>query len=237
MMDNVVAAILAGGLGTRLRSVVPDRPKVLAEVRGRPFLTYVLDQLVEFEVKWAVLCVGYLGTQVQEAFGNSYGELNLIYSYEPSPLGTAGALRLALPLLRSEPVLVMNGDSIFQTDLKDFWNWHCSRGSVGTLLLTEVSDTGRYGRVGVDGEGHVLCFDEKISQDGSGWINAGVYLLSHRLLETILDGQRVSLEREVFPPWIGQGLYGCRAVGRFLDIGTPESFAMAERFLTIERGV
>ena len=110
-MFGVTAAILAGGLGTRLRSVVKDRPKVLAEIRGVPFLTYLLDQLAAAGVRDVVLCTGYMGEQVRSAFGDSYGGMCLSYSQESSPLGTAGALRLALPLFKSSSVLVMNGDS------------------------------------------------------------------------------------------------------------------------------
>ena len=245
-LASVTAAILVGGLGTRLRSVVADRPKVLAEVRGRPFLTYLLDQLAGAGVRTVVLCTGYLGEQVQAMFGDSYGSLRLVYSQESSPLGTAGALRLALPLFKpglspglerseaeanvSDSVLVMNGDSFCQANLRAFWAWHCARGADATLLLTRMPDTKRYGRVHVDADGLVLRFDEKDDEGGPGWINAGIYLLSHRLLLTIPANRTVSLEQEVFPAWIGRGLYGYRSEGRFLDIGTPEAYTVAEQF-------
>lgn len=229
-LAGVTAAILAGGLGTRLRSVVADRPKVLAEVRGRPFLAYLLDQLAAAGVRYVVLCIGYLSEQVRAAFGGLYGSLHLVYSQESSPLGTAGALRLALPLFKSDPVLVMNGDSFCRVDLRDFWTWHQARGANATLLLTEVPDTSRYGRVNVDADGLVLSLDEKGGNSGSGWINVGIYLLSHRFLLTIPADGAVSLEREVFPAWIGRGLYGYRSEGCFLDVGTPEAYALAEGF-------
>lgn len=231
-LTNVTAAVLAGGLGTRLRPVVDDRPKVLAEVRGRPFLTYLLDQLVTAGVGCAVLCTGYLGEQVQATFGAAYGRLRLIYSQERSPLDTAGALRLALPLLTSETVLVMNGDSWCDVDLAAFWASHCGRAAEGSLVLAETSDTMRYGRVYVDAEGFVRDFDEKGRNNESGWINAGVYLLKRRLVQRIPDNRSVSLEREMFPAWIGRGLYGYRGAARFLDIGTPEAYALAEHFFT-----
>ena len=123
--------ILAGGFGTRLRSVVSDRPKVLAEVGGRPFLEYLLDQLVAEDVKSVVLCTGYLGEQVQRRLGTHYRTLALQYSREPQPLGTGGALRLALPMLDTDPVLVMNGDSYCDTRLDAFANWHAGRRRAG----------------------------------------------------------------------------------------------------------
>lgn len=229
-LDSVTAVILAGGRGTRLRPAVADQPKVLAEVRGRPFLAYLLAQVADCGVRDIVLCTGYLSDQVQAAFGETYGPLHLTYARDPEPLGTAGPLKVALPQMRSDPVLVMNGDSCCQADLTAFWAWHHERSAEATLLLTEVPDTRRYGRVGVDADGLVLRFDEKGCVGGPGWINAGVYLLGRRLIETIPSGRVVSLEREVFPAWIEHGLYGCRSNGRFLDIGTPDSYAMAEEF-------
>lgn len=229
-MIGLTAAILAGGLGTRLRSVSQDRPKVLVEIRGRPFLEYLLDQVAAAGIRYVVLCTGYLGGQVRAAFGDSYGSLHLVYSQESSPLGTAGALRLALPLFKSEAVLVMNGDSFCEANLKAFWAWHCARKACGTLLLVEMRETERYGRVEVGADGHVLCFDEKSGKGGPGWISAGIYLLNSPLLLTIPADRPVSLEREMFSAWISRGLYGYRSDWRFLDIGTPEGFALAEQF-------
>lgn len=231
-MAEVSAVILAGGLGTRLGSVVAHRPKVLAEVQGRPFVSYLLDQVAAAGVKDVVLCTGYLGAQLETTFGDRYGSLRLRYSREISPLGTGGALRLALPILRMDPVLVMNGDSYSQVNLQAFCLWHQSCGANATLLLTKVSDTRRYGQVHVSAEEVVIRFDEKGDTAGPGWINAGIYLLSQGLLEAIPPGRTVSLEREVFPAWIGKGLYAYRSQGPFLDIGTPESYAEAAQFFS-----
>jgi D-glycero-alpha-D-manno-heptose 1-phosphate guanylyltransferase len=233
-LAGLTAAILVGGFGTRLRPVVADRPKVLAEVRGRPFLTYLLDQAAAAGLKSVVLCTGYMGDRVQAVFGDTYGGLHLTYSQEVVPLGTAGALHLALPLLASDPVLIMNGDSFCDTDLQTFWSWHCARGAEATILLHKTLDTKRYGRVRVNAAGRVLSFDEKSDNGGSGWINAGIYVLSRRLLLTIPVGREVSLEREIFPAWIGQGVYGYCGAGRFLDIGTPETYATTEQFFAPE---
>src|SRR5262245_1101203 len=180
-LANITAVILAGGLGTRLRSVVADRPKALAKVQGRPFLAYLLDQVAAAGIKRVVLCTGYLGEQVQGTFGDTYKALRLAYSQESSPLGTAGALRLALPVLESDAVLGMNGDSFCETNFSTFWTWHCMREADATLRLTEVANTRRYGRVQVDANGRVLGFDEKGDTNGPGWVNAGIYLLKRRL--------------------------------------------------------
>lgn len=233
-LSEITTVILAGGLGTRLRSVVTDMPKVLAEVCGRPFLTYVLDQLADAGVQQVVLCTGYLGEQVYDVLGDSYKNLILTYSQERSPLGTAGALRLASSLMRSDPVLIMNGDSFFQADLLAFYNWYCQQQPDCALLLTQVADTQRFGRVHADSDGKILSFTEK-GQPGPGWINAGVYLLSQRVLQTIPAQKTISLEQDMFPVWVGQNFYAYRQAGAFLDIGVPESYAAAAHFFSSER--
>lgn len=229
-LTEVTAVILAGGLGTRLRSVVTDRPKVLAEIHGRPFLAYLLDQVAAAGVTQAVLSTGYLGEQIQATFGPVYRTVRLHYSLETEPLGTAGALGLALPLLQAETVLVMNGDSFCQADLSAFWAWHSAKEAAASLLLTQVPDTSRYGKVETTPDGQVLSFVEKGTSTGPGWISAGIYLLKRDLLATIPPSRAVSIEKEVFPAWVGHGLYGYQSQGQFLDIGTPESYAQAETF-------
>jgi NDP-sugar pyrophosphorylase family protein len=189
-----------------------------------------LDQILDYGLRSVVLCTGYKGEQIQAEFGDQYGPLRLLYSHERSPLGTAGALRLALPLFESETALILNGDSFCDTNLKAFFEWHCLKDAEATLLLMEVSATGRYGRIRVDEKGLVLRFEEKDGRDVPGWINAGVYLIQRPLLYTIPESGMVSLERTTFPEWIGRQFYGFRSHGRFLDIGTPESYALTEQF-------
>lgn len=236
-LTDVTAAILAGGLGTRLRAVIAHQPKVLAEVHGRPFVTYLLDQIAAAGIRRVVLCTGYRGEQVRAMLGDSCGSLRLVYSQEVSPLGTAGALRLALPLFESNAVLVMNGDSLCEVNFHELWAEHRARGAKATLVLVQMPDTARYGRVHVEANDRIVRFEEKREQGGPGWINAGMYLFSRPLLDTIPAKRAVSLEREVFPSWIGRGMYGFPSHGRFLDIGTPESYAAAEQFFAgAERG-
>lgn len=229
-LTKATAVILAGGFGMRLRSVIADRPKVLAEIHGRPFLTYLLDQVAAAGITQVVLSTGHLGEQVRATFGDAYRSLRLAYSQETEPLGTAGALRLALPLLTSETILAMNGDSFCQANLDAFWQWHIAQKAAVSLLLTRVLDTNRYGRVEVAPDGQVLSFIEKGTSAGPGWISAGIYLLKRDLLSTIPPGRAVSIEKESFPAWVGRGLYGYQSQGQFLDIGTPESYAHAETF-------
>lgn len=228
--SDLSVAVLAGGLGTRLRSVVSDRPKALAEIHGRPFLAYLLDCLSATGLSSIVLCTGHFGQQIEEAFGEHYRNLQILYSQEAQPLGTGGALRLALPYLLSDPVLVMNGDSFCAADLRSFWNWHCARASKATMLLTQVPDTQRFGSVEIDPDGAIIRFGEKVKGSVSGSINAGIYLLSRQVIESIRPNANVSLEHKIFPTLVTHGLYGYPGGGRFLDIGTPEDFAAAKDF-------
>jgi D-glycero-alpha-D-manno-heptose 1-phosphate guanylyltransferase len=226
-MANITAVILAGGLGTRLRSIVPDKPKVLAELGGRPFIEYLLDQLALEGVKSVVLCTGYLGDQVQTQLGTTHKNMTLRYSCELQPLGTGGALRLALPIIESDTILVLNGDSYCDVRLNEFAEWHAYRDSSATILLSRTNDTRRYGRVDVDDEGHILRFSEKTESQDPGWINAGIYLLQRDVIDSIPCGLNVSIERKVFPHWVNRGLYGFRTESRLWDIGVPDAYAEA----------
>jgi NDP-sugar pyrophosphorylase family protein len=231
-LTGVTAAVLAGGLGTRLRPAVADRPKVLAAVAGRPFLAYLLDALAAVGVRKTVLLTGYRSEQVSSALGERHGEMELFYSEEPSPLGTGGALRAALPHFDSESILLLNGDTYFGMDLAAFAAFHRRRHADVSLALTAVDDAGRFGKVVVAPDGRVTAFEEKNAAGRPGWINAGVYLLERSLLEDIPAGRPLSLERDLLPNWIAaRAVFGRRTRAAFLDIGTPESFAAAADFL------
>jgi NDP-sugar pyrophosphorylase family protein len=227
MWRDVVAAVLAGGLGTRLRPVVADRPKSLAPVRGRPYLSYVLDQLAAAGVGRTVLLTGHGAAAVRSALGDSHRGMRLDYSQEPAPLGTGGAVRHALPLLDAGRVLLLNGDSYCDADLGAL----LADDHPAEMLLARAQDAGRYGAVTLDDAGRVVRFAEKEPGAGPGWINAGVYSISRHQLDSLPAVSSFSLERDVFPVWARRGeLYGHRCDGRFIDIGTPESFAAAAAF-------
>jgi NDP-sugar pyrophosphorylase family protein len=231
-LAGLSTAILVGGRGTRLRPVVSDRPKALAPVAGRPFLSYWLEALEQQGFRDVVLCAGYQASQLQETFGSRHGGLTLTHSVEARPLGTGGALRHALRLFRSDPVLVLNGDSFCVVDLQAFFREHMECGARASLVLTQVPDTGRFGRVECQPDGHVQAFREKSDDAGPGWINAGIYLIRRELLADLPDNQEASLERDLLPTWGGGRLHGFRCRGKFIDIGTPESLSQAARFFT-----
>jgi NDP-sugar pyrophosphorylase family protein len=191
---------------------------------------YLLEQLSRAGVRHVVLCTGYQGEQVYNAIGERQGDIQLEYSRESEPLGTAGALRLALPFFRSDPVLVMNGDSYCRSDLNEFVEWHRKQNAAASLLLTEVPDAGRFGRVQVSDDGTIRKFEEKTGTGVGGWINAGVYLMGTRFLSEIPRTGFASLERDMFPRWTEKGLRGYRGRGCFIDIGTAASYHEAGVF-------
>lgn len=226
------AAILVGGLGTRLRTVLADKPKALALVAGKPILGHILDALARMGVKKGVLCTGYLGDQVQDAFGSSYEGMSLVYSREEAPLGTAGALARAADSFQADRLLVLNGDSFTPFSAQTLAESHEARQAVATILLARVDDASRYGAVDIDDEGAVIQWNEKgeSSSVGPACINAGVYLMNTQLVGSLQRSNVNSLEKELFPSLIGKGLFAIRNSGPFIDIGTPESLAKADAF-------
>jgi D-glycero-alpha-D-manno-heptose 1-phosphate guanylyltransferase len=222
------ALILAGGLGTRLRAVVPDQQKVLAQVGTRPFVTYVLDQLADAGIQTAVLCTGHLAGQLEESLGDQYGSIRLMYSRERSPLGTAGAIRLALSYVGPAGAFVLNGDSHCRVDLAALAASHRQQGAAATIALARMEDTSRFGRVELAAGDTISDFAEKAAASGPGWVNAGIYLLNRDVIESIPEDTPASLERDVFPKLIGHGLFGYRSTGQLWDIGVPDEYARAQ---------
>jgi len=224
------ALVLCGGLGTRLRAVYSDGPKALAPVGGRPFLGYMLDWLQRQGVHRVVLCVGFRAQQIRELYPEGKGELEIHYSVESEPLGTAGAVKNAEGLIDAERFFVLNGDSLANVSLADLLAFHCAHGAEATLATVAVDAAARYGSVLLDGEGRVTGFLEKSAGASSGRqnVNAGVYVLERGVLARMPAGHAVSFEREVFPALAGSGLYGFQTNGSFIDIGVPEDLASAQ---------
>lgn len=234
-LREATALVLVGGAGTRLRPIVADRPKPLAEVAGRPFLAYVLDSLEHVGIRRVVLCTGYRGEQVVATFGERYGTLELLYSREQEPRGTGGALASALPLAEGEAVLALNGDSLCEGDLNALWQAHRQRNAEATLLLTRVEDASAFGTVRLAPNGRVLAFLEKRGVAAPAWVNAGVYVLSRLLLESVPSRGVVSIERDLFPLWVERRFYGFQTDAPLYDIGTPDSYTRVQRLFAERR--
>ena len=229
VLEDIPALLLVGGLGTRLQSVLPSTPKPLAPVHGVPFLQLLVRQLKSRGVRRIVMCTRHLASQVQEEFedGRSLG-VAIEYSQEPSPLGTAGAVKFAERHLAGvSEFLVMNGDSFLETDFSQFLRFHREHGGMMSMALRRVPDTARYGTVELGERNRVVGFSEKNGKQVPGLVNGGIYIFNRAVLEQI-PARQASLETGILPKILQHGVYGAEQRGMFIDIGTPEDYARAQ---------
>jgi mannose-1-phosphate guanylyltransferase len=222
------ALILAGGEGTRLRPLTQTVPKPVLPLAGRPHIAYVIDWLVRHGVDDVVVSCGHLAEGVGRTIAELEPGVEIRYAEEPDARGTAGAIRFAEDVL-GERFLVLNGDVLCDLDLTALIEQHARTGARATIALYPVADPRGYGLIRRRDDGEITEFIEKPSpeQIDTDEINAGAYLLERSVLDEIPPDQEVSIEREVFPRLIGQGLYGVRLDGYWIDIGTPQRFLEA----------
>jgi NDP-sugar pyrophosphorylase family protein len=223
--------ILCGGLGTRLREVVSDRPKGLAPIGDTPFLRIQIELLKRQGACRFVLCVGHQADLIRDYFGDGSAlGIQVAYSVEEHGklMGTAGAIRLALDYITPR-AMVLNGDTYLDVNYADVLAHHLASGTIGTLTVSRLNDASRFGTVALDeSERYVTGFLEKQATPvgQGGWLNAGVYVLERELVEAIPTDRPVSIERETFPGVLAGGgkvaAFRCRAP--FYDIGTPDDF-------------
>lgn len=228
---NMEAIVLAGGLGTRLRSVVADLPKPMAPVAGRPFLAWLLDELDRAGFTKAILAVGYKHKSIREYFGDRHGQIELLYSIETEPLGTGGALKQALAMATAARVFVINGDTHVALDYPAMEQAHEKVGARLTMAACAVPDVGRFGAMDIDSRNHVAGFFEK-GRSGPGHINAGVYLMARDLLANNGLPDKFSFENDfLLPNLVAIKPLAFPTEGAFLDIGVPEDYARAAEFM------
>lgn len=231
-LGDIDTVILAGGLGTRLRSVFADRPKVLVPINGVPFLRHYLDWLRGFGARRVILSLGHMAGMVQDYVrSETWPAMEIETFVESSPLGTGGAVRAVLPLMRTETALVANGDSLVRADLGEFVRFHRRKRARISILLTHVNQVGQSGWVETDADDAVVSFVEKpVHRAAGGYINAGLYLMQREAVAEIPGEGAVSIERDVFPRFCGRGFYALKGEFSFIDIGTPDSYRRASEF-------
>lgn len=226
------AIVLVGGEGTRLRPLTETVPKPALTLVDRPFLAYMIEWLARHGVSEVVLACGFLPDVLREALEGEEERAGVSISYvvEPERRGTAGAIRFAADELGGrldDRFLALNGDVLTDLDLTALLRAHEERGARATLGLHPVEDSSAYGLVRSGEGGVVEAFLEKTGQAVPGEINAGMYVLQRSVLDLIPSGEEVSIERDVFPRLVGEGLYGLRLDGYWMDIGTPERYLQA----------
>jgi D-glycero-alpha-D-manno-heptose 1-phosphate guanylyltransferase len=240
------AVVLAGGLGTRLRTAYAAGPKSMAPVGGRPFLDYLLTWLQSEGAREVILCVGYKRAQIRRYVGKGrkWG-LRVTYSIEKKLLGTGGAVKKVERLIPGKRLLVINGDTFVDVNLSELVKFHRCREALATLAAVKVADNRRYGSLRLDGESRITKFLEKGKRNGSAKreeetrpINAGVYVFEKKLLSKIRAGAPISLETTIFPQLLtSKRMYAFTTDTYFIDIGVPDDFRRAQNELPERFGI
>ena len=227
-MEQISAIILAGGKGTRLKSKLAVLPKPMAPIGEKPFLTYILDYLSNFGINEAILAVGYKYQYIIDHFGARYKNIRLKYAIEDEPLGTGGAILNAMQESTSQHFLVLNGDSIFALNLRQFSKKYFHFKHPIQLALLKLNDTGRYGTVEVNEDGMLRAFKEK-SGDKDSLINSGIYMISRAFLEKAAPEKKFSFEKQILESPDYCNKFSTQIEDAyFIDIGIPEDYEKAQ---------
>ena len=224
------AIILAGGMGTRLKTIISDLPKPMAPIMNVPFLTYQLNYLKHFGIKKVIFSVGYLSEKIIAHYNQSFENISIEYSIEKNPLGTGGGIRMAMSNLNEDLVLILNGDSFFDLNLEQFYNLHLEQKAEFSLALRYVNNSERYGNIEFNSSHQITSFIEKNQLNQSGYINAGVYILSKKLyLQNTKPDINFSIEKDFFEKQLNQLIIkGFEFKDYFIDIGIPEDYLKAQ---------
>lgn len=231
-VSKKAALVLAGGLGTRLRSAVPDLPKCMAPVADMPFLGHVIAFLQEQGVQHLIFSLGYLHETIEAYLRERLPEGGYQVVIEPEPLGTGGAIRLALQQTTADNLIIVNGDTLFRVSLDELLSFHLSQQACCTLALKPMTRFNRYGCVETDKDGHILSFREKQYYE-QGLINGGVYVLHRKSFLELPFPVAFSFESGFLETYCSAvKLCGLVQDGYFIDIGIPEDFERAQSELS-----
>jgi len=222
------AIILAGGFGTRLQTVVKDLPKPMADINGRPFLDYQLNYLLKFGIKRVIFSVGYLSETISDYFGDNFKGIEIDYAFEENPLGTGGGILNAFHKRKTDELIVLNGDTLFEIDINDFYIKHHNSKSLFSLALRELPSVDRFGSVITNN--NIICkFAEKGEYNGNGVINGGVYIIKEEFFEKAKLPSKFSMEKDVFEILLNNfDFFGFPFSNYFIDIGVPEDYKRAQ---------
>jgi NDP-sugar pyrophosphorylase family protein len=230
-------AVLAGGLGTRLRSAIGQTQKIMAAIGDRPFLFFMLKRLKQQGFRRMILCTGYQAQAVEDYFSRESLGLEIVFSREDVPLGTGGAVKKAAGLVQSDPFLLLNGDSLCDMDYAALMDFHARKRALATLTLSAVPPRMDAGSVVMNSSGAVVDFREKSTEDirlPAGhrvYVNAGVYCFSRKIFSSFPPQDMFSLEKDFFPSLGREQVYGFVVETGFVDIGTPQRYAEARKNL------
>jgi len=227
---NIDVLILAGGKGERLKSVVSDKPKVLAEISGQTFIDLILKNLFSNGFEKVIISVGYLKGKIIQHIKDNYPKSDIQFSEEDTPLGTGGAIKHALKLIKTDPFLVLNGDSTVPINFDDFLSFHYESNSAVSMAVAKPREEKDYGALGLDSSNRVINYNEK-AVGGGEFSNAGVYLINQKAAAHFPEENAFSIEEDFFPKILNHGFYGFVCEGDLIDIGTPERLQKAREVL------
>jgi D-glycero-alpha-D-manno-heptose 1-phosphate guanylyltransferase len=225
--------ILAGGLGTRLKDILPDIPKPLAPINGIPFLDLLIKQVSAFKaIDKIILAIGYKADAIIKHIEEKTWSLPIEFSQEETPLGTGGALKKALKLCKQDTVLALNGDSYLALDFDSFLKHHVKNHADITLAYTETDNASRYGQIMIDSTSQrILAFHEKDAKISKGFINGGIYLMRKNIFDRLSLPDSFSIEKDAFVKFLKYNFLGFFCSGTFIDIGTKESYLKGQTIL------
>lgn len=236
-LSKIFVVILCGGLGKRLRKVVSDRPKPMADINGKPFLDIVIKHLISCGIRNIVLAAGYKSEKIEEYYKNKNWEVKIkkeikIYvSKEKKLLGTGGAVKNVEKYIKSNPFIVLNGDTFCKIDYRKLLNWHIKKGAVATVVVTKKRNSLDVGFIKMDEHNKkIIEFQEKQKENfDSKYVNVGIYVFNKTIFKLIPKNKKCSLEYDVFPKI--RNIFGYNTNKKFIDIGTPERYKLAKEWL------
>lgn len=233
-LREVDVLILCGGVGSRLRGIVDDRPKPMAQINQQPFLDILIDYFCRFGFRRFILCTGYMSETIQNYYSHKEGSLEIVVSDEQTQLGTAGSIKNAERFIQSEPFLVTNGDSFCPVNLAEFYDFHLSRQALMSMAVVESEETTSCGLVTLNGSLRIVSFEEKKQVQEKGYVNTGIYFFQKDILFSIPANTKYSLEYDLFPRLSNQDSFAFASCEELIDIGTPERYERAKKYFTAD---
>ncbi len=230
-LSKIDVVILCGGFGKRLQGVIKDIPKPMAKIKHRPFLSILIDFIANYGFKHFILCTGYKADIIEKYYRQKNSNLSIEFSKEEKPLGTGGAIKNAENYIKSNPFLVVNGDSFCEINLKEFVDFHFRRDALISIAVTNTDVCDDYGTIDIDDSHRIIEFNEKIKGYKNRLINAGFYLLQREAFPLMPEKINFSIERDFFPKIIKRNLYAFETQESLIDIGTPERYEKAKHLL------
>ncbi|MCF7907778.1 MAG: NTP transferase domain-containing protein [Candidatus Omnitrophica bacterium] len=225
ILKSIDVVVLCGGKGERLQSVLGEKPKVLVEVSGRPFLSILIDNFRKFGFNRFILSVGYRRDKIIDYFKD---RADIFFSQEEIALGTGGGLKKAESLVKSSSFLVVNGDSFCDLDFNRLFSFHREKRAILTMALVRTTKVKDYGTVTIDSTGKIKSFQEKVEGLNFCLANAGIYLMDKEIFKQMPQKKVFSLERDLFPKT--ENSFGFVTEAKLYDIGTPERYVQAKEF-------